>query len=183
MNKFVYAIAVSMFVTGSAFSAAPSAITALGAAAGVESVRTVRADIPLPVTSSPEPAKALTADVMDLTPNYSYVLASYAAANGYTVLTLDGSQMTTKAKLLSHAAQRLGLPEVPENWDAFIDDLGDLPAMLRTSKLLIMVRGSDKMRRADEKLYADFRDVAQFICQSTRDWSRSSVSIKFAFVP
>ena len=180
MNKFVYAIAVSMSVSGSAFAAAPSAIGALGSAAGIEAVQ---AEIPLPVVSSPEPAKALADDVLDLTPNYSYVLASYAAANGYTVLTLDGSKMTTKARLLSSAARELGLPETPENWDAFIDDLGDLPAALRTSRLLIMVRGSDKIRRADEKLYADFRDVARFVCQSARDWSRSGVSIKFAFVP
>ena len=180
MTKFVYAIAISMSVTAPAAAAAPSAISALGVAAGVEAVRT---EVPLPVVTSPEPAKALNADVLDLSPNYSYVVASYAAANGYAVLTLDGAKMTTKSGLLSHAARTLRLPSVPENWDAFIDDLGDLPSAMGTRNVLIMVRGSDKIRRADERLYADFRDVAQFVSQNTREWSRNSVSIKFAFVP
>lgn len=179
MKKLSYVIAISMFVSGTAFAATPSAIGALKAAAGPER----QSDIPLPVSSTPSPDKTILADVMDLSPNYSYVVASYAEANGYTVFSLDGSKMTTKEKLMAHVAAQLRLPAVPANWDALADYLRDLPYAFNNARILIVVRKAEKIYYQKPQLYADFRGVAESTSENARDWSRGGINIKFAFAP
>ena len=179
MKKLSYAIAVSFCLAGAA-AAQTSALGALSAAAGA-----VPAAFPAarPAPALPDAVtRALASDVLDLTPSFADYLAAYALSNGYTVLEMDGGKMTTKAKLLDYSAGALGLPGVPENWDAFIDYAGDLPSIHRTNLILVVVRDAGKIRRADAKLYADLRDVAEFTCKNAREWSKGEFSIKFAFV-
>lgn len=179
MKKLSYAIAVSFCLCGAA-AAQTAAFGALAASAGQVSLD-LPAARPAPVLAD-DAARALASDVLDLAPSFADYLSSYALSNGYTVFEMDGGRMTTKAKLLDYSARALRLPGVPGNWDAFIDYMGDLPTIHRTSRILVVVRNAGKIRRADAGLYADLRDVAEFTCKNAREWSKGELSIKFAFV-
>lgn len=162
-----------MFACGSAKAGA--AFDSLAAAApAVEA-----AAVPVPAGS---PERALASDVLDLSSSNADFLVSYARAAGYTVLELDGARMTTKAALLAHAGKALRLPGTPENWDALSDYLNDLTSIHRSNSILIVVRNSSRIYKADQKLYDDFREMAQFACENAREWSRAQVTLKFAFV-
>lgn len=127
--------------------------------------------------------RALESDVLDLSAANASFLASYALASGYAVFELDGARMTAKPALMAYAGKALRLPGVPENWDAMIDYLGEMPTIHNNPRILIVVRNSSRISRADAQLYADLREVAEFTCRNARDWSRGVITMKFAFVP
>lgn len=127
--------------------------------------------------------KSLASDVLDLSPVYADFLSNYAQTNGYAVFSLDGAKMTTKPALLDYTTRTLRLPGVPENWDAMIDFIGDLPGIHHNNRILIVVRNSARISLADQELYADLREVAEFACRNAREWSKGVITIKFAFVP
>lgn len=127
--------------------------------------------------------KSLASDVLDLSPSYADFLAGYAQSNGYAVFSLDGAGMTTKPALLAYTTQKLRFPGIPQNWDAMIDLIGDLPGIHHNNRILIVVRNSSLIGRASQALYADFREVAEFACRNAREWSKGELTIKFAFVP
>jgi hypothetical protein len=184
-------IAVSLFLSCAAHAGQETgALSALLArASGLESAA---AEIPAAKAADAQPEanlqkyqaeKALASDVLDLSPSYADFLAGYAQSLGYAVFELDGARMTAKPSLLSYSTWALSLPGVPENWDAMIDLIGDLPAIHRNNRLLIVVRNSSRISLADRQLYEDFREVAEFACKNAREWSKGSITIKFAFVP
>ncbi|MDD2805831.1 MAG: barstar family protein [Elusimicrobiales bacterium] len=174
-------IAISLFMSCAASAAQDSALGALKGSAGAASLSVPAA---APVRAEPDAAaeRALASDVLDLTPGYADFLLSYAKAEGYAVLELDGARMTSKASLLEHATRVLRFPGVPENWDAMIDFIGDLPGIHRNRHLLIVTRNAGLIARADARLYADYREVAEFACRNAREWSKGDLTIKFAFV-
>ncbi|MHB0995938.1 MAG: barstar family protein [Elusimicrobiales bacterium] len=176
MKKLSYAIAISMSVSCAAYAGQNSAFdTLLAGAAGAE--------LSVPVPQLPlDPDRALASDVLDLTPNYADFLSGYAGSLGYKVFELDGARMTAKPALLDYATRALSLPGVPENWDAMIDYLGELRSIHRNNHILIVVRNSDRISRADAALYADLREVAEFACRNAREWSKGEITMKFAFV-
>ena len=173
-------IAISMFMTGAAQAAQDGgAFAGLLQAADAVSVAAVQ----VPAPADAEADRALASDVLDLSPNYADFLAGYAQSAGYKVFQLDGARMTAKPALLAYATRELSLPGVPENWDAMIDYLGDLPSIHRNNSILIVVRNSARISGADQGLYGDLREVAEFACRNARDWSKGVITIKFAFVP
>jgi hypothetical protein len=178
MKKLSYAIAVSLSLSAAASAAHGGALgSLLAGAAGAE--------LSVPAAAPALPAgldRALESDVLDLTPNYADFLSGYAASLGYKVFELDGARMTTKPALLAYATRALRLPGVPENWDAMIDYLGELRAIHGNNHILIVVRNSGRISKADTSLYADFREVAEFTCRNARDWSKGEITMKFAFV-
>jgi len=184
------AIAISLLLSCAAHAGQEKG--ALGAllrqASGLE---TAAAEIPAVKAAEAQPGadlqkyqaeKALASDVLDLSSSYAGFLAGYAQANGYAVFELDGARMTAKPSLLSYATRALSLPGVPENWDAMIDFIGDLPAIHHNNRILIVVRNSSLISLADRRLYEDFREVAEFACRNAREWSKGDITIKFAFV-
>lgn len=173
-------IAISMFLTGAAQAAqAGGAFAGLLHAADAAGAAAVQ--VPAPVDA--EADRALASDVLDLSPNYADFLAGYAQSAGYKVFQLDGARMTAKPALLNYTTRELSLPGVPENWDALIDYLGDLPGIHRNNSILIVVRSANSISGADQGLYGDLREVAEFACRNARDWSKGVITIKFAFVP
>ena len=173
-------IAISMFMTGAAQAAQDGGAFA-GLLQAADAVRVAAARVPAPADA--EADRALASDVLDLSPNYADFLAGYAQSAGYKVFQLDGARMTAKPALLAYATKELSLPGVPENWDAMIDYLGDLPSIHRNNSILIVVRNSARISGADGQLYGDLREVAEFACRNARDWSKGVITIKFAFVP
>ncbi|OGR78341.1 MAG: hypothetical protein A2X32_02275 [Elusimicrobia bacterium GWC2_64_44] len=174
-------IAISLFLSCAAYAGQGSALGALKGSAGAVSI-SVPASSPARALRDEAAERALASDVLDLSPNYADFLVSYARNEGYTVLELDGARMTSKAALLDHATRVLRFPGVPENWDAMIDFIGDLPGIHRNRHLLIVTRNAGLISRADASLYADFREVAEFACRNAREWSKGDLTIKFAFV-
>lgn len=189
--KFVSkVIAISLFLSCAAHAGQDNG--ALGALLGHPSVlKSAAAEIPAVKTPARQEAdlqkhqaeKALASDVLDLSPSYADFLAGYAKSMGYAVFELDGARMTAKPSLLAYSTRALSLPGVPENWDAMIDFIGDLPTIHRNNRILIVVRNSSRISLADRKLYEDFREVAEFACRNAREWSKGDITIKFAFVP
>lgn len=177
MKKLFCAIAVSFAVSGAAFAGQATAFAALQAMAPA-----LEFSVPAAI-SQPNPDRALASDVLDLTPSYADFLAGYAADQGYAVFELDGARMTTKQTLLVYSTRALRFPGVPANWDAMVDYIGELPVIHRNSRILIVVRNSDRVRLAGGRLYADLREVAEFACRNAREWSKGDITIKFAFVP
>lgn len=133
-----------------------------------------------PVT--PPQAREDYEGVMDLAAPQAEILVEAAREDGYAVLELNGASMTTKRALMAHAAQQLRLPVVPENWDALIDQLSDLPVIHNNKDILIVVRNASRIARTDAQLYADLREVAEFSAKSAREWGRGSVHLTFVFV-
>ncbi len=176
MKKLSYAIAVSLSLSGAAFAGQDGAFAALQAAAPALDI-SVPAALP-----QADPDRALASDVLDLTPSYADFLGDYAKGLGYAVFELDGSKMTTKQTLLVYSTRVLRFPGVPENWDAMVDYIGELPRVHHNNHILIVVRNSNKVRLANAGLYADLREVAEFACRNAREWSKGDITIKFAFV-
>lgn len=177
-------IAISLFLSGAAHAGQSAAFDSLLRTAGPgASAEAVSAPEPLIDLQKYQAEKSLASDVLDLSPVYADFLSNYAQTNGYAVFSLDGSKMTTKPALLDYTTRTLRLPGVPENWDAMIDFIGDLPSIHGNNRILIVVRGSSKISLADQKLYADLREVAEFACRNAREWSKGVITIKFAFVP
>lgn len=174
-------IAISLFLSCAAYAGQGSALDSLKGSAGAVAAAAPAAS---PARALPDAAaeRALASDVLDLSANYADFLGGYAASSGYKVFELDGARMTAKPALLAYATQTLRFPGVPENWDAMIDYIGDLPSIHRNSRLLIVVRNSSRISRADGRLYADLREVAEFACRNAREWSKGGLTIKFAFV-
>jgi len=174
-------IAISLFLSCAASAAQDSALGALKGSAGAAAL-SVPAAAPAIAAPDAEAERALASDVLDLSANYADFLVSYAKGEGYAVLELDGARMTAKPALLNYVAKSLRLPGVPENWDALIDYIGDLPGIHRNRHLLIVTRNAGLIARADARLYADFREVTEFACKNAREWSKGDLTIKFAFV-
>lgn len=189
--KIVYkAIAISLFLSCAAHAGQETgALDALLArTAGIETA----AQLPAVKAAAAQPEadlqkyqaeKALASDVLDLSPSYATFLAGYAQSMNYAVFELDGARMTAKPALLAYTTRQLRLPGVPENWDAMIDFIGDLPAIHNNNRILIVVRNASRVSLADRQLYEDFREVAEFACRNAREWSKGDITIKFAFVP
>ena len=190
MKNISKVIAVSLFLSCAAHAGQETgALSALlSRASGLESAAAV---VPAPKAAEAQEVnlqkyqaeKALASDVLDLSPSYADFLAGYAKSMGYAVFELDGARMTAKPSLLSYSTRALSLPGVPENWDAMIDFIGDLPSIHRNNRFLIVVRNSSRISLADRQLYEDFREVAEFACRNAREWSKGDITIKFAFVP
>ncbi|MCX5795547.1 MAG: barstar family protein [Elusimicrobia bacterium] len=105
-----------------------------------------------------------------------------AAGLGFAVFELDGARMRTKAELMEHLAAALGFPgDFGGNWDAAVDYLGDLAGVHGGTKFLVVVKDPAAVERADPGLYADFREVCGLACENARQWSRGTVTLKFAF--
>ncbi len=179
MKKFAYATTVYLFAATAAAAGDNALCSLLSAKAAPAAVPAASAPAPVPDRDAD---RALASDVLDLSPNYADFLAGYALASGYAVFELDGARMTSKDALMAHSAKMLRLPGLPENWDALIDYLYELPSIHHNNRVLIVVRNSSKIRLADPDLYADFREVAEFACKNAREWSRNKVTMKFAFV-
>ena len=174
MKLFVTAaIAISLFAPA-AYAAQPGALDALLASS-------VQANVPAAPAAQASPA--LTSGLADLSAGQAEELAAAARANGAAVFELDGAKMTTKKDIMAYSAQALGLPADMDNWDAMIDYVGDMPTFHHNNKILIIVRNTSAIQNADAKLYSDFRNVADLSCQNAGEWSRSAVTLKFAFVP
>lgn len=180
MKTLSKVIAIAISLSGAAYAGQPAALDALLKAAPAASVAAPAAR---PAPALPEAlTKALASDVLDLSPNYADFLAGYAKNYGYAVFELDGSRMTSKPALLGYTTRVLRFPGVPENWDAMIDFIGDLPGIHKNRHILIITRNAARISRADAALYADFREVAEFACKNAREWSKGELTIKFAFV-
>ncbi len=178
-------IAISMFMSCAAHAGQETG--ALGAllasTAGLKTAAEVAAPEPLIDLQKYQFEKSLASDVLDLSPVYADFLSGYAQSNGYAVFSLDGTQMTAKPALLDYTTRTLRLPGVPENWDAMIDFIGDLPGIHHNNRILIVVRKANAIQQAGGPLYADLREVAEFACRNAREWSKGVITIKFAFVP
>lgn len=148
----------------------PAALKA--AAIEIPAPQAVR-DFPMPTKDNP--------GVLTVPPQQASALADAAREDGYVVLELDGRYMTDKASLFSQAAYGLGLPGVPENWDALNDYLNELPELHNNKQIMIVVRNAGAIRRADQALYDDFRDLAEFASKNVREWSRHTVRLRFVF--
>ncbi|MBI5745250.1 MAG: barstar family protein [Elusimicrobia bacterium] len=127
--------------------------------------------------------KLIAQDVSDLGATQAAGLVNQAKSEGFAVFQLDGARMTTKPALLAHAAQVLHLPGNTTNWDALIDNMGDMPQIHCNDKLLIVIKNSSLIQRANPQLYADLREVAQLSSRRVRDTNNYPVTIKFVFVP
>ncbi len=180
MNKLAIAIAVSLSFSGAAAADTGAFADLLAASAGLTAPAA-------PVVPGAVPAsaadRALKTDVSDLAVAQADALVAQARAAGYAVFQLDGSRMTTKPALMAHVAKVLGLPKDMDNWDAMIDYMGDMPQIHCNDKLLVVVRNSSRIKSADQKLYADFRDVVQLSVQRATQGRDYVVNIKFVFVP
>jgi len=118
----------------------------------------------------------------DLDDRDAAALKRQAADLGFAVFELDGARMQTKAELMDHLAAALSFPhDFGRNWDAAVDYLGDLAGFHGGTKFLIVVKDPASQERADPKLYADFREVCGLACENARQWSRGTVTLKFAF--
>lgn len=177
MKRVIKGIVIAISAAGTAY-AQPAALDTLMAAAGpvaaieVPAARAVR--IPLK-TSEP--------GVYDLGPADASRLAADARALGYAVFELDGSRMKSKPELMKHAAKVLGLPRDMNNWDAFIDYMGDMPQIHANDKLLVIIRNASQIRAADPKLYFDLRESVVFCSQRAAELKDYRLSLKFVFVP
>jgi len=172
-------IAIAIFMSGAAFAGQP-ALDTLMAAAGSSFNSPA---IPVVPGAARVSVKGLTSDVTDLGAADTASLVSEARAKGYAVYELDGTKMRTKPALMAHTAKVLALPADMDNWDAFIDYMGDMPQIHCNDNILIVVRNSSAIRQADPKLYFDLRDSASFSSQRVRDTNTYAVNIKFVFVP
>lgn len=174
MNK--YAIAVLSVAFAMPAGASEGAFGTLLTAAAVEK----SADLPeIPEPKMPERGKYT--GLLDLDAGRAAILASEAAEDGYAVFMLDGSRMTTKEALMSQMAVGLRLPGVPGNWDALGDYMSELSSLHNTKRLLIVLRNASAIAAANPQLYADLREMAGFVCASTREWSQNSVRLTFVF--
>ena len=179
------AIAISLFAPAASAAQTGSAFSSLLTSAGLSS-SAGQADLPAVPAAAAVPsdvqAPVLGSDLTDLNSRQADALVNAARADGFGVFELDGAKMTTKPALLAYSAQALGLPADMDNWDAMIDYLGDMPTFHHNNKILIIVRNSSAIQNADAKLYADLRNVTELSCENAGEWSRSTATLKFAFV-
>lgn len=179
MKFFVIAaISISLYAPASAgqsVSALGDLLNAAGPAA--ESVQAVLPGAP--AAASP----LLSSGLSDLDSAQAADLSAAARSAGFSVLELDGNNMKTKPALMDYTARTLAIPDDMDNWDAMIDDLGDLPTFRHNSKVLVIVKNASAIQNADAKLYAQLRNVFQLSCQNASEWSRSTATLKFVFVP
>lgn len=91
--------------------------------------------------------------------------------------------MKTKPALMEHSERALGFPgDFGKNWDAMIDYLGDMANFHDNPKILIFVKNPSEILTSDPKLYADLRRICGLSCDNAREWSRSTVILKFVFI-
>ncbi len=180
--KTIVIIAIAV----SAFSSAASAGQSAGAFGSLlAAVPTAEATQAAPSAAAPAPAQPglnLSSGLSDLTAAQAGALTGTARTAGFAVFELDGARMTSKPELLAYVSGTLGLPADMDNWDAMIDYLGDMSQFHHNSRVLIVIKNAGAIRRADPKLYSDLRDVAEDSCENASQWSRSTVTLKFAFV-
>lgn len=137
-------------------------------------------DLPeIPEPTTPERGKYV--GLLDLDTARASAMVTEATEDGYAVFALDGYRMTTKEAALQHLARALRLPGVPENWDALNDYMSELPSIHGSKRLLIVLGNASAIAAANPQLYSDLREMAGFVCASTREWSQNSVRLTFVF--
>lgn len=176
----IIAIAVSAFSSAASAGQPAGALGSLLAA--VPAAEAPQAAPAVPVPSATRTGLDLSSGLADLTAAQADALTGTARSAGFAVFQLDGEKMTSKPELLAYAARTLGLPADMDNWDAMIDYLGDMSQVHHNNRVLIVIRNAGAIRGADPKLYSDLRDVAEDSCENASQWSRSTVTLKFAFV-
>ena len=125
----------------------------------------------------------LPPDITDLSPERGGALSAAARADGFAIFELDGAQMKTKPELMAHVERALCFPgDFGRNWDAMIDYLGDMAAFHKNAKILILVKNSPEILKADPALYADLRTICGRAGDNAREWSKNTLILKFAFI-
>ncbi len=126
----------------------------------------------------------LPPDITDLSPEQGAALSAAAREEGFAIFELDGAQMKTKPALMTHVERTLGFPgDFGKNWDAMIDYLGDMATFHNNPKILILVKNSPKIFKADPVLYADLRTICGRASDNAREWGKNALILKFAFIP
>jgi len=177
----ISAIAVSLFLSGSAYAVqGPAFSSLLSASAGF---RAADPAVPAPVPAAETIVQALPGDLHDLPEAETAQLIPAARTEGFAIFQLDGSRMTTKKALMAHTSKVLDLPSDMDSWDAMIDYMSDMPQIHGNEKQFIVVKNSYLIYTADPQLYADLREAVRLSCRHIRETLHYPAFIKFIFVP